>query len=511
MNPREKKMAIIIGTVIGLGVLYKGVDFLIVGPVTSAKKEQADLVNARNALTKLVKSEKKLAETWRGLTGRTFSYEAAEAQDLFGQELKNIAKQHGFDAASFTPRGGSRIGLKNEIGTVAYRITDTGSYTKVMEFLRDIYHAPFLCQITSLTLTPLGPKAGRDMVKVEFTVESPVLPRIDERDSRVASTATTMPAGPDTPKEPFRKDLLSDTTYLVLEDRNIFRSYLPAPDNLVMVDNQDTKTVGLIVKFFWDNKEQEQLVETVAGKTQKPVSGKGGIVEITGSYADGKTFGPQRFDFSQKKDWTFRVDPHTPPETVILAVTNEDEKDIHIDLVISGKENKRITPPTMIIKGKSTIDVGEFEASQVQVTAQYVSGKPAANKAFAAKVEKQTLVIGKEPLEIVREPTHEVSDVPDAAPDARFTVTGLWMYRDVQEMIVSAGPERKVIVSGEAATVDGGTLLAVHPHGGVVWMPLTGHYYLYPLGKSFTERVLLNARSTTELASAIDEWTEQGH
>jgi hypothetical protein len=75
-------------------------------------------------------------------------------------------------------------------------------------------------------------------------------------------------------------------------------------------------------------------------------------------------------------------------------------------------------------------------------------------------------------------------------------------------MIVTAADERKVIVCGEENAVDGGVLLAVHPLGGVVQMP-SGNYYIYPLGRSFGDRVLLQARDESELAGAIDEWTRQ--
>ena len=112
-------------------------------------------------------------------------------------------------------------------------------------------------------------------------------------------------------------------------------------------------------------------------------------------------------------------------------------------------------------------------------------------------------------------PTGKPPTAPeDPRPDGKYTVTGLLTYREAetyayaQEMVVTAGAERKIIRQGDPGVVDSGTLLAVHPLGGIVKMP-SGHYYLYPLGKSFTDRVLLQAESDTELASAIDAWTRR--
>ena len=102
----------------------------------------------------------------------------------------------------------------------------------------------------------------------------------------------------------------------------------------------------------------------------------------------------------------------------------------------------------------------------------------------------------------------------DPDPDAKYTVTGVLTYQDpetyeyVQEMIATNGEERKVINHKDEGAVDSGTLLAVHPLGGIVKMP-SGNFYIYPLGKSFTERVLLKVRDESELATAIDEWTRQ--
>lgn len=119
---------------------------------------------------------------------------------------------------------------------------------------------------------------------------------------------------------------------------------------------------------------------------------------------------------------------------------------------------------------------------------------------------KQTLTIPPEPEEPVYVDTNQPPP-EDAPPDDQYKVAGLWTYRDVQEMIVVGGTGRRVITLADEGAVDGGTLRAVHPLGGVVYMPATGNYYLYPLGKTFGKRVWLNVESEEGLADAIDAWS----
>ena len=512
MNPRERKLAIIVGTIFGAGALFYGVKLMFVAPLQEARTKYESLLTKQNDLKKLIRTEKDLAETWTASAGRTFSFEAAEAQDLFGENLKSIAKRHGFDSANFKPRAGKLIGAKTKITTVAYGISASGPYLKVVDFLRDIYRSPYLCQITRLTITPLGPKLGRDLVKVEFTAETPVLPRIKRKQIKRAAKATTMPADPQTPLTPFREGLEPDSRFLVLAERNIFRAFMPAPTNLVMIDNQDFKTVGLNVKFFWEGKPKKQLFETVPGKTQKPVSSEGDVVEITGSYADGEPIALKRLSFNEGKNWVYLVASHSPAppaEKVILAVNNQDSKEVLLNVVITTKDNKQFRPPTMLIEPGRTVDVGEWEAKQVQVTVAYKSTKPAQGATYTPSVIKQTLIIPVEPaVAVVQVPTGGPSSPDDPLPDAQFRVTGLWAYPDAQEMIVRGATQRKVITTGEEGSVDTGTLLAVHPLGGIVKMP-SGNFYIYPLGRSFTERVLLQVKDESELAQAIDAWTQE--
>lgn len=511
MSPRERIMAIIVGGGLVLVALYYGVNLLFVGPLDDLQRQKDRLEAKQTKLTRLVNSEKPLAEKWRDAASRTFSFEASEVIDLFGQDLKRIAERHGFSAPSLKPKEGMRLSGKNGIGTKAYSVSITGDYRHAIDFLRSAYHTPYLTQVTKVRIAPLGPKSDRSHIKLDFDIETLVLPRLDPEKSglRFVRTLTTMPSDPSEPLTAWREGLPPASAFAVLRGRNVFRTFVPAPSNMVMIDNLDRKTVGLHFRFFWEDKVKEESDASVGGKSQKPVSGHGDAVEISGKYADGRRFGPTRIDLTKAADAAYQVAAHTPEEadSVILAVKNEDANDVQVSVAVTKEDGTQNRLPVMIVKAGELVDIGEWKATQVVVSAQYASAKPAVRETYTPKSTKQTHTVPVEPpLGQVQE---AVAPPPeDDPPDASFRVTGLWTYQRVQEMIVTGGDERRVIVCGEENAVDGGTLLAVHPLGGVVKMP-SGNYYIYPLGKSFGDRVLLQVSGESELPNAIDEWTRQ--
>jgi hypothetical protein len=223
---------------------------------------------------------------------------------------------------------------------------------------------------------------------------------------------------------------------------------------------------------------------------------------VGGSYADGSSFGPEKMSLGEKKDWTYVVAVHSPPPppTVVdQAVDNQDKLPIDIEMMVVDKDGKSKMKPTIRVKALTRSDIDAYEVASLTVTATYSSGKKSATSTFKPSKEKQVFTVPPEPVEAV------VQGAPtsDPPPDERLAVTGLVTYRGRQEMIAHDGNQRKIIRAGEEGAVDGGSLLAVHPLGGVVKMP-SGNFYLYPLGRKFKERMKLDASHEEELAAAID-------
>ncbi len=521
MNPRERMLVFIIGGAVAIGLAYKLVNVALIEPYRSAKDSIVKLEADSKRLDALIASRPLLARRWLDLAERTFSFERSEAQAGFGKELKEIAKRNGFDGANFTTSTGTKIGERTNITTVAHSIVIDGKYEDAVRFLRDLYATPFLSQITKLAVSPVEGKGIRGRVKVELTIESPLLPQIRKDKMPQAADARTFDPERAEKLGLARSGLRGDAFYRTIENRNIFRAYLAPPENVVLIDNQDRKTVAVKVVFHWDGKPNEQRLETVAGRSTLTVKGKGGEVEVTGSYADGETFGPRRLTFvaDRKQDWTVVVDSHTPPPppTVVdLAVENRHLEPMQVDVLVTMHDGQQRKEPTMLFQ-PGVADVREYvDIQSVRVSATYPSGKPARVQTFSPAGSKQTYVIEPEPLEAVTmdEPPPDVADPP---PDPSLTVTGLVYYPDpvtpeqlTQEMIVSASGVRSIVRVGEAGAVDGGMLVAIVPTlGGVVKMPETGNYYIYPLGRTYASRVKLQARSENDLPAAIDAWTSR--
>ncbi len=511
MNDRERRLAIIVGVFGAAFVLWLGFNTLFMKPIEEARTKRENYSKTYNDLKKLEERTKKLVKEWKADAERTFSFDDTLAKDKLGFELKRIANENGFDAPNVRPAAGIRIGYKSQIKSVANQVSIVGDYAKTLAFLRGIYQSPFLCQVTGVSISPLGARYGRNMVRLDVVVETPVLPKSFKGVDMGDPPPSTMAQNPDKELPPFRDDLAPESYYALLEDRNILREFLAPPDTTVMIDNQDRKMVGIKAEFLWDGKIETQSTQGVEGKKQVQISGRGDIAKLTVAYADGHTVGPIEHPFGTQSTWAYSVPPRTPddpPQYIELAVNNTNAEEILVNIVVTTEDDKQLTPPTMLIEANRLVDIGQWRAKQIQVSARYRSNKPAPGGTYMPVGSKQTLIIPPEPAEPVYADVGEPPAV-DPEPDGRYTVSGLWTYRDVQEMIVTSAEGRKVITAGEPEAVDGGKLLAVHPLGGVVRMA-TGNYYLYPLGKPFTERYKLEGvTEEDQLAEAIDAWARQ--
>lgn len=507
MNPREKRLATIVGTFAGVIAVYGLVNAIFLSSIEEAEKTRSKYVDKYNTLKKLKDDKERLEKVWLANASHTFSFSDTLAKDLLQLELKRIALRHGFDSPNVKSTGGSRLGAKAIIKSPAVSVTLIGDYVKVMAFLQDVYRAPFLSQVTNLAITPLGPRYGRNNVKLDVTVETLVMPE-KIKDVTFAQAPTTLPTDPSAEQVPFRTDVAPDSYLAILHDRNILREFIPAPTNTIMIDNLDRKMVGIKAEFSFDGKPETQFTKGVEGKSQVQVEGKGDVVDLTIAYADGHTVGPVRHEFKTGGAWAYKIAKYTPdelPKMIHLAVQSTSPEEVLLNIVVTTNDNKQLRPPTMLIEPNQTIDIGEWEATQIQTSVVYRSKKPGPTGNYLPSETKQTLTIPPEPDEVVIDTTRPPPQDPPA--DDQYTVAGLWTYRDVQEMIVTGGTGRKVITLHDEGAVDGGNLLAVHPLGGVVYMPATGNYYIYPLGKSFGKRKLLSARTEDELADAIDDWS----
>ncbi|MCB9864884.1 MAG: hypothetical protein H6820_16125, partial [Phycisphaerales bacterium] len=357
-----------------------------------------------------------------------------------------------------------------------------------------------------------------DIVKLKFQVGTLVLPRLSKDDTRFYAGVETMPRNPETPLDKWRDDFPPESAFALFEARNIFREYMPPPANSVIVDNPDRKLVGIGAKFYWDGEVQTESQIGVQPGKQETIVGKGDEVEITGVYADGTEF-KQRHAFRDGKAWSYKVPSHTPeepPKIINLAIDSRDADEARVTLTIVNEDGSRKTLLPMVIGPESKQSLGEFEAKEITVAAVYDTGRAVTPKTFRPGTSEQVYLVPKKP----EDPKETVPEVVvaknDIEPATGYTVTGLLTYhdkfenRDRQEMIVNGPDGREIFVAGNTENqIDGGVLIAVCPLGGIVYMPETGNYYLYPRGQGFEMRARLNAERPEQLAMAIQEWSQQ--
>ncbi len=515
MMPRERRLAIIIGSVMGVLAVYQLINMIAISPYRDAQKK---IDTARKEIAKyegFIKMAPSIRRSWEDIAARTFSYETDEIRNQFEQQVKRLVAKHQLRRATYTPRTGQGVSRKPPIKTESYLFTGEGDYENVMAFLREVYESRCMTQITSLSLAPMDPKQGRNQIKIEqLVIETPMLPTLAsvekkeipelaklgiKTDPKTFNDLTNPPTGP------VRRGLMDEPAFIALTDRNVFRMYLPAPTNMVKFENNDRLDVTVALKSFWDGKVSEQLEKRLPGKSNNETQSiAGDVVEVTAIYADGKPVTKKRFDATTKQPWVFNIAAHTPPEQVILAIENKDEKAVDVTITVTGADGKPAVKPTIRVAGKGKAELDAYVAKSVMASVVYEGGKPGAPGTFSPKEGKQTFVIPKEPPdEVVIKPPQGPDREPDPIDtdaDASKRVTGRWMYGEHHEMFAVDTNSNQRVIFAKGDPIDGGVLVAAHPEGGIVYMEQTKNYYLYPIGRMFPERILLGPVDRERLA-----------
>jgi hypothetical protein len=520
MNLRERKLVLVIGGLVGLWAAWKAVDLLLISPMATARKQIATHEEEYRKARAKRDELPVLAKEWQGITARCYSFDGREVQTRFDDQIKQLAAKHGLTKTNTSPLSPGKLPNKSDVGTVSVRFTGEGSLKQVSEFLADIYRLPVLCVIRKLRLAPLKSVGGGDEIRIhELLVETLVPPEMTPQNTmepvavRLRGT-TTMPADPAEAPPSLRRGLPTEAEYTQLAERNIFKAYEPPPQFAITIDNQDLKDVTVDVKFTWKGAPgPTQPAATVAGKSRKELPpGAGDKAEVLVRYADGTTFGPTPLTWAEGRPAVVTVPAHTPPpppESFLYSIKNEGDEPVELEAVIT-KDGKPMTLPIMKIPAKTPQPVAlpELKGQSLMLTAIYSDGTRAAPGSYQVATQNTGVhVIPPKPKHPVKPPPAVVAQLPPPNPDLK--VTALLTYPESQEMIAvnlkTSPPKREIIPRG--APIDGGTLVAVTPLGGVA--QIGGAYFLYPLGRKFPERVQLDAAHEDEIPDALVRWNQQ--
>jgi hypothetical protein len=182
MNPREKKLLIIVGVLVVLGGGYK------IKQAYTAKLQTLDKqITRQESRLEEVQAEKRKANeavvTWMKFGRETLSTDVNQARIELRDELNEISKRAGLrnidaSVSEHSSLAGGKL-LKGEV-------TAQGSLDQVLRFLFDVHRQPYMVRCTDLDLDPVqpergrrnrpGPRRGPVLLEMDVDLETPVLP-----------------------------------------------------------------------------------------------------------------------------------------------------------------------------------------------------------------------------------------------------------------------------------------------------------------------------------------------
>jgi hypothetical protein len=164
MNAREKKLAFIVGGIVGLGLLALGIRAVVFLPVRELDKR----ANATRVAMGKVQEERRnfftAEDKVKRFTARTYADTVDRASAASGEVITKAINAVGLKEAEFTrlPVGPRKLRGASEIG---WSVTGQGPITNVIDLIYTLGSTPHLKQMDGLTVGP-GETPGE--VKVRF-------------------------------------------------------------------------------------------------------------------------------------------------------------------------------------------------------------------------------------------------------------------------------------------------------------------------------------------------------
>jgi hypothetical protein len=214
VNPREKKLLLLLGSVAGLLVLGLGLRAVFMRPLREIDNQMGNL---GRELTKIASERRNYfaeEDRLKGFTARTFSDDVDKASARSSELLTRLILESGLPETDFTrlPVGPRKLRGANEIG---WNIQGEGPLMQVVNLLFLLQESPYLHRMENVTVSP-GEATGRVRVRFRFlTLVMEPAPSVDWRE----------PAPKYTLDSPERRILD------MIVSRDIFRPYIKRPPN----------------------------------------------------------------------------------------------------------------------------------------------------------------------------------------------------------------------------------------------------------------------------------------
>lgn len=272
MNPREKRMVIVLGVLLGLLAAWT-VKSQYVKKLDSLDAQIVNLKKDRERIDSEKRRLKKGKESWAETGHQTLALEEGQAQTLFRPDVDALVQEVGLSKASVTLKGVTKSG-KNGLRSLNCTVTAEGQLDNILQFMFKVHQRPYLVRCRGITVDRLtGKNIPKNTLRLNADLDTLLLPdaKADGLPRVQPVDITSRPA-----EVPSRTRLAKLDDYQTIVKRKVFEPWTPpvpkpgkvvghnpAPGGQLAVTNQ---------VFSWAKPAHAQTYEVFMGEANPPPS-----------------------------------------------------------------------------------------------------------------------------------------------------------------------------------------------------------------------------------------------
>lgn len=223
MSKREKTLLAAVGVVVGLFIARWG--YRSYTGMLASRETEIDNLTIQLSKAQLERANADLARRdWLKFGAQTLSMDPNESQRWFREELSDLAATTGLEESVITMGQVTGSGTKNSLlKFLIANVTAQGDLNRMVDFLFRLYQQPYAVRVRTLTLTQVGGKAPKGMLKLTAKLETPILPPLQK-------VPTIVPAERAKGRRREVKDrtrLANLADYKSIAQKKIFEPYVP--------------------------------------------------------------------------------------------------------------------------------------------------------------------------------------------------------------------------------------------------------------------------------------------
>jgi hypothetical protein len=223
MNRREKILAVVVGSILGVAILYGVINRMVL----SRGRELSTQAHSIGEAVEKLETENMRLTQYRGLFAdfrdRSFDDNPRRASVLADTTIKQLAKQAGLGQSDYTVGSFAERREANAYRELLCTITGTSSLERITNFLYLLGRDTHLHRVTHLSLKRRQEKKGR--TKVAFTLRYSTL----VFDGNIPVSVPSRPTETQ-PPEAVGLNTPEREIYNVIASRDVFSPYVRPPD-----------------------------------------------------------------------------------------------------------------------------------------------------------------------------------------------------------------------------------------------------------------------------------------